>query len=199
MKHPNSEEWMSFLYQEDAPTRHAEMRTHLRNCAECAGHVAVWRDSMQLLDQWPRGAARRSGARRRTVLKWAAAAALVAGLSLGIGRALQPPPMDVAALKTELRRDFDARLAAALASSNGEVRRLLTDFKQAQDERHALDLETIMAALRQLDASYAANVAALRAELETVAVNTQDGLSQAHQQLGLLASYTQPLNPSEPK
>ena len=186
---------MSFLYHEGEPDRHAEMHAHLQSCAECADRVNLWRGSMQALDQWPAPAYRRAVARRPAWLKWAAAAALAAGLGFGIGRAVQRPSVDLAALKAALARDFDARLATTVASSSGEVQRLLAEFMQAQDNRRSVDREEIVTALRQLDAKYAANIAALRSELETVAVNTQDGLLETHQQLGLLASYTQPSRP----
>jgi hypothetical protein len=93
-------------------------------------------------------------------------------------------------------RHLDARLNAAIGSSNRELQRLLAEFTQAQDERHSADREALVAALRQLDAKYTASIAALRAELETVALNTQDGLLETHEELGLLASYTQPAKPS---
>jgi hypothetical protein len=192
MKHPNTEEWMSFLYHEDDSSRHATMQTHLENCAECAGRLKVWRGSMQSLDGWPTSAQRRSPGRFQPWLQVAAAAVFMIGLGFAIGRAARPAPIDVAALKAELARDFDARLTSTVASSTSEVQRLLAGFIQAQDDRRTLDREVIVTALRQLDAKYAANVAALRNELETVAVNTQDGLLETHEQLGLLASYAQP-------
>ena len=192
MKHPKPEDWMTFLYNDGDSSQRAALRAHLQSCEECAGHVKIWRDSMQALDEWPAPSRGRSAVRIQPALKWAAAAVLMIGLGFAIGQRAQPASVDVAALKAELARDFDARLTATVASTGGEVQRLLAEFIQAQDERRSVDREAIVAALRQLDAKYAANVAALRTELETVAVNTQDGLLATHQQLGLLASYTQP-------
>jgi hypothetical protein len=192
MKHPKPEEWMAFLYDEDDSSRRVTLQAHLESCEDCASRVKIWRDSMQSLDEWPAPSRGHSTVRFQPLLKLAAAALLMIGFGFAIGQAARPSSVDVAALKAELARDFDARLTATVASSSSEVQRLLAEFMQAQDDHRSVDREAIVAALRQLDAKYAANVAALRTELETVAVNTQDGLLETHQQLGLLASYAQP-------
>ena len=36
LKHPDTAEWMAFLYAEVAPERHRELEDHLAHCVECA-------------------------------------------------------------------------------------------------------------------------------------------------------------------
>src|SRR5207245_10403216 len=51
MKHPSTEEWMSFLYEENSPRQRTELKAHLRSCPECCVKVAEWRAGMRALDQ----------------------------------------------------------------------------------------------------------------------------------------------------
>jgi hypothetical protein len=196
MNHPTQEDWMAFLYAEDPPERRTELHSHLQKCPECARRLNDWRHSMTLLDSWPASAGRRITVNSWPLLKWAAAAALMLGIGFAIGRGVPRPPLDLNAIKAELAGDLQPRIAAA-QSSHTEVQRVLTEFAKAQEEKHRLDRQILINALRQMDARYAANLAALRGELETVALNTQDGLIETHQQLGWLASSTQATNPAQ--
>jgi hypothetical protein len=214
MTHPTHEDWMSFLYGEDSPERHGELETHLRHCAACSARMDSWRAGAKALDEWTLPAAIRVAA-RGTPWKWAAAAALVLGLGIAIGRLASPSGPDQAALRASLTREFDQKLAGAraawiaelrqpqsetasrllattLETAGAETQRWLAGYARDQEDQRLSDREALVTTLRQFDAKYAASLALLRKELETVAVNTQDGFTETEQRLGQLASYKQP-------
>jgi hypothetical protein len=216
MNHPTREDWMSFLYGEDSSEYHSAFDRHLRGCAECADKVNSWRVGAKALDEWRLPAAPGTVHSRRPAWKWAAAALLL-GVGVALGRFALPGQPDAQALRASLAHEFDQKLAKArteLAAdfrqqqnaaatdllakafddASAEARRLLSDYAKEQEQQHADDKETLVAALRQLDAKYAASLAVLRNELETVAVNTEDSFLETEQRLGHLASITQPSN-----
>jgi hypothetical protein len=217
MNHPAHEDWMSFLYGEDSPERHAQLETHSRTCPECAARVNAWRRSANALDEWTLPEARTGQASARPGWKWAAAAALVLGLGVALGRFALPGGSDAEALRASLMREFDQKvasartdllaefrkqqaeatsklLATALDSASGEAQRLLAEYAKDQETQRLGDKQALVTALRQLDAKYTASFALLRKELETVAVNTEDSFVETEQRLGQLASITQPSN-----
>ena len=51
VKHPTTEEWMSFLYGELPVARHVELKAHAASCAECGLKVQGWRATMTTLDK----------------------------------------------------------------------------------------------------------------------------------------------------
>jgi hypothetical protein len=211
--HPTAEEWMSFLYGEDSPAHHTELGAHLHQCAECRRQVQTWRGSMSALD-----ASAESQPRRRwapvPAMRWAAAAAVVLGLGIGIGRMTFSAPGDpeqlAAVLRAEMetklastRAEFDAALqqqraelteavhAAAIDAAGEEAEGLFARIVRVIDERRQSDQETYLAALRQVQERSLSDYATLRKDLDTVAVNTDDGLSQAREQLIEFATLKQ--------
>ena len=52
MNHPTREEWMSYLYDELNASERANLKTHLRGCAECAAKVSDWQAARTNLDAW---------------------------------------------------------------------------------------------------------------------------------------------------
>jgi hypothetical protein len=212
--HPTSEEWMSFLYCESTPTRHAALHTHLRDCADCQRRVATWRGSMAALDAWPPP---RPGARpiARPVLRAAAVAVVVLGLGFGIGRVTDSPARDMKQFQATMRAEMDARLAAAREEFAISLRRqraeivqavetlatdaaaevstsLLADFAKVMEERLDADHQTFTAALKHIDEQQLSSYASLRNDLDTVAVNADDEISRAQAQLIELAALTRP-------
>lgn len=207
--HPTPEEWMSFLYGEDSPARHTELGAHLQSCAECRRQVQTWRGSMAALDTWAMPQPRRRWAPAPAV-RWAAAAAVVLGLGIGMGRMTSPAQPDMnqfaAALRTEMetkmasaREAFDRTLqqqrtefaeavhAAAIDAAGEEAEHLFARIAKVIDARREADQEMYLAALKQVEERYAS----LRQDLNTVAVNADDGLSQAREQLIELAAIKQ--------
>lgn len=142
MKHPSSEEWMAYLYDDvpDAPEqRRAEAEAHLAACPECRRQVAEWRATLGLLDEdraWtPKGAPviptavgthRDEGGKPRSLiggwgsscpwLPWALAAGVVISASFLAGRAWGPNraefDRELTRLRSELRREIAADLRA---------------------------------------------------------------------------------------
>jgi hypothetical protein len=207
--HPTPEEWMSFLYDEDSPTRHAELGAHLRQCAECRGQVQTWRGSMTALDAWTEPQPRRRWA-PAPALRWAAAAAVVLGLGIGVGRMTSSAQAEMQQLTTALRAEMDTRLgiareefdramqqqreefaevvhAAAVEAAGEEAEVLFARIANVINQRHETDQETYLAALKEMEERYAT----LRRDLDTVAVNADDGFSQAREQLIELAAIKQ--------
>jgi anti-sigma factor RsiW len=198
VKHPNSSEWMSFLYRECAPERQRELDTHLAACPACADQVQTWRSSMNALEDWPLPAKRHARRQLVPALKWAAAAAVVLAIGFSLGRQTSNARAEVAALKTsvsdltamvEREHNFNLSNSVAIAATaNTETLRLLGDYARLQQEQRATDQEVVKTALRSFDL----RLGRVRSDLQTVAVNTEAGFEQTHQNLAQLASYSIP-------
>ena len=199
VKHPNSSEWMSFLYGECAPERRRELDAHLAACAACASQVQTWRSSMNALDDWPLPARRHARRQWVPTLKWAAAAAVVLAVGFAMGRQTSNARAEVAALKSSItdltaivERDHNLILSnnvAVLANANTETLRLLSDYARLQQEQRAADQEVIKTALQSFDL----RLGKVRTDLQTVAVNTEAGFELTHHNLAQLASYSMPI------
>src|SRR5213075_2002144 len=91
--HPSPEQWMAFMYGEDTPDEHRQLDEHLQACAACRRQLGTWRESLRALDDWALPApAPRVPARR--ALRWAAAAAVLLGVGLVLGRYSSAPNPD---------------------------------------------------------------------------------------------------------
>jgi hypothetical protein len=198
VKHPNSSEWMSFLYGECPPERRRELDAHLAACSTCATQVQTWRGSLNALDEWPLPAGRRARREWVPALKWAAAAAVVLAVGFGLGRQTSSARAEVAALKNSIadltavvEREHNSNVSNSLAiaaTANTETLRLMSDYARLQQEQRAADQEVIKTALRSFDL----RLGRVRSDLQTVAVNTEAGFEQTHQNLAQLVSYTLP-------
>jgi anti-sigma factor RsiW len=198
MNHPGPAEWMSFLYGEIPAERKQELDAHLAQCPACASHVQSWGATMNTLDQWTLPE-HRSPRRWTPALKWAAAAAIVLALGFDLGRRTSTSAAEIADLKRSIARLDDlARPAAApglnnnvpAATARAESLRLLAEFSRLQQEQRAADLAALKLSLQDVDV----RLAGLRSELETVAVNTQTGFQETHQNLTHLVSLSLPPN-----
>ena len=172
---------MEFLYDESP--RRAELDAHLKTCSACQRDVTRWRSTMAALDtdDIPVAKARRSF----PVWKWAAAAAFIIaalGIGFGFGRTA-----GANALRAELQQEKQA-LAAAVAN---EMQRALTVYAEAAEARRVEDQQTVLSAMQTLDAARRADILALRKDLETVALATDDSLRKTEQQLIQLAASSQ--------
>jgi hypothetical protein len=196
MKHPSSEDWMTLLYGEVTSEQKSKLTRHLSQCAICSAQVNQWRESMTALGAWPDDPVS-CVARFRPFAKWAAAAALVVGVGFLAGRFSSPAGTgDIATAKESLRTEFQQQLADTRATLLAEFRRreqalvsaqnataaeaehLLAEYVRASDSRRTADLQTIYAAMKQLEAQRQTEHATLRKELETVAVATESSLVQ---------------------
>ena len=203
MTHPTHEEWLAFLYGECAPTESAKFEAHLVACTECAAQVKDWRATMRALDNWQLPTARPPGSRAWiTPIKWAAAASIFLGAGLVIGRSLGPSTSDLAAIKSEiqtsLRKELsgqlDTRLAAhkkeTLDASFAESRRLVDDATVDWAAARLEDHQAINAMYQKWDRQRKADLAWMRRDLETLAINADERLDITQQQLGSLAAVT---------
>lgn len=200
MKHPDVTEWMAFLYGEVAPERKHELEAHLAGCANCAAELAGWRSGMTALDDWKLPVKRRTPRRALPVLKWAAAAALVLGVGFLFGRQFSPASAELAELKASVaqlaesvQRERGVNLTnsvnIATAAANAETLRLLSGYSQLQAEQRTTDQQAIALAVRNFET----RLGRLRTELETVALNTENGFEQTRENMTRLASFSAPL------
>jgi predicted dinucleotide-binding enzyme len=219
MNHPNREDWMGFLYEEVGNEEQLRLSAHLQECPSCQRQVAAWRGTMAGLSQWQLNsppAARRLAP--RSWLSWAAAAAvfLVAGITIGASNrppdltslraALEPSikasiekdiqsqwqglvQKTVAAEREKVMADLRERIERTSAESD-DLHKQMADLSRAISVNSARDHEEILTAFSELEAQWVVAHQKLRADLETVAVTTEEGFKKAQTQLVQLASYS---------
>ena len=207
LKHPDAAEWMAFLYAERSPERRRELEGHLAHCADCSAQMETWRASSKALDEWRLPVIRRTSSAARLAsrpwwpaLKWAAAAAIVLVLGFAFGRQTSPDAAEFAALKTSVAQLAEAvqqergstlsnNVNIATAAANAETLRLLAQYSQLQESQRATDQQNLAVAMRNFET----RLGRLRTELETVALNTENGFEQTHENFSRLASFSAPL------
>jgi hypothetical protein len=197
---------MALLYAEAAPARKRELEEHLAHCADCSAQLQTWRAGTKALDEWRLPPMRRVPAAARfaprpwwSALKWAAAAALVMALGFRFGRQTSPNAVELAALRKSVAQLAEAvqqergagtsnNVNLATAAANTETLRLLAEYARLQESQRATDQQNLAAALR----SFETRLGRLRTELETVALNTENGFEQTHENFSRLASFSAP-------
>jgi anti-sigma factor RsiW len=181
MNHPTHEDLVAHLYGELPAEREVEVTTHLSECSDCQRVVTEWRSSMAELDAWQLPAQPPHQKREPEPIaivpsfKWAIAACLAIGMGFLGGRFSAPVP-DAAVLRAALAPELQ-RLTAAMDAKLAEDRRAVTEILQTMQSQRTEDY------------------ASLRRALETLAVNTEDELQTAQQQIVQLASFTEPAKP----
>jgi len=195
MNHPTESEWMEFLYEEITPSRKRDLRQHLRECPACAEQVVAWKAGMRSLDAFRLPAAKAAPvALWQPVLRWGAAAAVILALGFVLGRTtsvssrqLRELQVTVANLNQAaqsspaLAKDNVAAIANQVASQ--ETLRILNEYTRALEDQRTQDRRSTALAIYNLES----RIAGLHTDLETVAVNTQDGLQETHAGLAQLA------------
>ena len=211
MNHPSREEWMSYLYDELNADQSANLKAHLHTCPDCKSKVNEWQTARSGLDEWRVPKRRGRVVLAQPMVKWAAAAAIVLSIGVGIGR-LTSAPLDVQQVRAaiepemrqELRREFaqlfrdqlDKSASTTLAASTEQTRQLLAEFARAVEAKRTEDYQAINAALDKLQSQRLADFFSLKKDVDTMAVLTESGFRRAQQQLVQLADYTQPANSS---
>ena len=211
MNHPTREEWMSYLYDELNADQSANLQAHLHTCPDCKSKVNEWQAARSGLDEWRVPKRRGRVVLAQPMVKWAAAAAIVLSIGVGIGR-LTSAPLDVQQVRAaiepemrqELRREFaqlfrdqlDKSASTTLAASTEQTRQLLAEFARAVEAKRTEDYQAINAALDKLQSQRLADFFSLKKDVDTMAVLTESGFRRAQQQLVQLADYTQPANSS---
>jgi|ERR1041385_5726154 hypothetical protein len=207
LAHPETGEWMEFLYEESSPARRRKLTAHLAECPLCTDQVEKCREGMQALDQFELPAAslpKRSGL---PLFRLAAAAAIVFAVALGfaLGRR-SSTSAEIESLRNSVARleitvqsqqtlNYSNSMFAATAAANEETIRLLTDFTRSQDEKLLADGQAVRLTLQSFDA----RLAKLGHDLETVAINTQTGFQQTRQNLSELVAYFPVTSPPNQK
>ena len=200
--HPSPEEWMDFIYSGLAPDRQAAMNRHLQVCPDCHGQVERWRATMALMDRWQIGTRRTTTRWVPNTLKWALAAAVVLGLGLALGRLTSPRPdlnqlraELVAPLRTELRREFEAKLQTVANSADQRAARQIEDLDRTWASARDDDRQFTLALYNRIRVERQSDLAWLRRDLETVAVSADERLGTTERTLGQLASNAQATRP----
>jgi len=196
--HPAPEQWADYLYNELAPEVRASLDKHMSGCAACQRQFAEWRETMTALDAWKVRPRARPFEVLVTYARWAAAAVLVLGLGWVGGRLAAPEIPDVlrlraevrADLEAELRQQFETRLQAALAAAEQHTGESLQTLAAAWAAARAEDQQTTLALYQRAERQRLSDHAALRRDLETVAVVAQDAIGATRQQLAQLAVLT---------
>jgi anti-sigma factor RsiW len=196
VNHPDAGTLMSLLYGELPAAKKRELEAHLNQCPVCAVQVHEWRESMGALDAWKISARHPSRRGVVPVLKWAVAAAIVLAMGIAVGRQTSRNSDEIASLKASVaelsavvQQQKQAGTTNAIDAANAESQRLFADFTRAQNAQRAEDRQALSLTLRNFDN----RIDRLRTEIETVALNTQNGFEETHQ---VLASFTPPSSQS---
>lgn len=211
-KHPSEQEWMEYLYDEMTSAERSAVEAHMKDCAPCREKRDGLQGTQRSLDEWrvvvP---AKHEFAKGwQPVVKWAAAAVLVATTAFAAGR-MGRPAVDLEALQAQIAKPIEEKVQqqAAAASQQAvaateEKLRAMADKMLAETAANAKRLEelaTTLAALRAHDSSLTAALDELeqqrmaeylkiRADLERVALFSQS--------VAQFASYT-PQDEGEPQ
>lgn len=205
MKHPESEQWMAYLYGELAPSARREADRHLRDCPECRQRVEQWRATMGLLDA-DHATLARPARRERTwfatpAVRWALAASVVllAGFAAGrvtgvsrdeVARQIAAARAEIAAdLRQRHEEDLKAMAAATVAATTEQNRLFLAEFGRQFNAARSEERRDWIAALEALHRQHSDDLAEVKSGLNALARKTGAGFQQAESQLNLLASY----------
>ncbi|HMJ66441.1 MAG TPA: zf-HC2 domain-containing protein [Candidatus Binatia bacterium] len=204
MNHPTSEQLVSWVYGEATPKEQRELRAHLNECADCRAQIETWRGTMKTLDELPAPVAH-----RRSVpapLQWAAAAAVLLAVGIGLGRFAfagglrasmkTEVQQQVAAIRADLAQEFENRqrevmsqvVAAAEAKIAANTQNIAVELANNLEQARAEDRATYLLALKELNAKHESEVAALKKGLETVVALADYGFEATEQRLAQLAA-----------
>jgi hypothetical protein len=179
MNHPNEQELTGFLYDDGiGAERMNEIRAHLATCAQCRSRMAAWRGVRQELATWElpdvfRGHGAGGAPRRRflqPVLKWSVAAAVLIAGGIALARVGHKPP-DMTALRAQIAGEIRAELGAELAAAQAQ-------FASQQSARDEEFEQAVARAMVELEARQVVAHAALRKDVETLAIRAQQGFEQ---------------------
>ncbi len=205
MNHPKHDEWVPYLFGEAKPEVRRELKSHLRDCADCRAEIESWQRSLGRLNAWKLPPAPRAAPTFAPFLNWATAAAVILLLGFGVGR-LTAARADVAkvraAIAPELRRELSQELAlfvraeldrngsATLAAAGQQTDQAVALLAKALQDTRGEDNRAIYAALNKLESQSFEQFVSLKQDLDTVAVNADNGLKDTAEGLAQLAGYT---------
>jgi anti-sigma factor RsiW len=187
---------MEFLYNEVTPARKQELGTHLNTCTTCSKCVESWRNSMFALNDYKVPAFKpgpSNASQWVPVFRWATAATVFVTIGILIGRTSDRSESELRELQASVARLNQASRQQAGVTPEGvaliasqQTARILEDYSRSIETQRAIDQRTTALALNSLEGK----ITGIRTELETVAVNTQDGLRVTHAGLAELALST---------
>ena len=197
MKHPNRDEWAPYVFGEAPAAEARRLEAHLEGCEECAAEVAGWQRSLKMLDSW----AVAPGARARNIVapmfRWAVAAAIVLAAGAALGRLTAPSAQEMradveASVRSAVAADLDRALArsearlAALGEENS--RELLRTFSETLEAARTEDRQAMVALIEEHQRVAEERLVNWRRDLETLALQTDQGLRQARFTMTQLAA-----------
>jgi hypothetical protein len=191
MTHPKPEEWIELLYGEtENHALLAQLQEHLTSCPDCRERFAALQQTRAQLQTWKvasppfakvNAAFARFGLCPADFLKAAAVVVVLLGFGFGLGRLAAPAPADPARLRAELRDELTRQIQSEL-----------NDFAAAEALQRQEYQAAIIKAIGRLEAQRKLELASLRQDVETVAVNTQDELENTQEGLYQLAAAESP-------
>jgi hypothetical protein len=200
MKHPETHDWMSWLYGESTPAEKRILDAHLTACPECRDRVERWRATLGHLDS--AAAPRLDPVRRRNywpALKWSAAAAVLLSVGVGMGRLSGATERALdqrlqtwssswqAHAEDQRRRDLDEMAARTMASVRTENQEILAELSRRIQAMREEDRVALVQLIERVDRQRAGEIGELRDGLAALASQTGDGLERAQTQMRLLA------------
>lgn len=219
MGHPAETDWMEWLYGESPAGDHQRLQAHLETCAQCQERVARWQAVMQQLNTAVLPKAQPFWPRALPLARWAAAAVLVLGLGIWIGRWSNDPSRQFAAWRQQLQaewrqemRQANEQLRARMESTEAEAHaqlalqttvnaqkvteHYLRQFGREYATAHQNDLAWLTRRVQSLESQRKDDNSLLRQDLETLALTAEDEFQKTRQQIGNLLLLTR--YPSEP-
>jgi hypothetical protein len=194
--HPAPEQWADYLYGELPPDARASLDAHLRACADCQRQVSQWRETLGALDAWKLPERARPAEAFTRYTRWAVAAAAVLGLGWLGGRFSAPTAPDVETLRAgllpALRQEVRQEFQQALDASEKRTADKLVDLAQTWTEVRNEDRQAMVALYQQAEQQRRTEQAALRRDLETVAVVAETAIAATQQRLDQLSANAAP-------
>ncbi|HOW68214.1 MAG TPA: zf-HC2 domain-containing protein [Candidatus Paceibacterota bacterium] len=216
--HPSTERWMDFLYEELPRADREALKAHLEACPDCRVKVEQWHQAMGGLDTWVLPKSKRRSWTSLPMIRWAAAASILFGLGLALGvmggrwgqrQALvqEMTPLIRQELQKELTEAWRTELAdwrqqvyadmmrvqqATAQGTREDVSGVLAQWTQAIQDTRSQDQQATLKLCQQMEERHEADIAWLRRDLETVALQADGEFRLTRHKLGqlLLASQS---------
>ena len=202
MKHPSSEDWASYLYEEITPEQKQEWTAHLNECQSCREEFQKWEQAQTKLNQWTLPPSTKHVQQRTPFPRWAIAAIALIGVSFLFGylsgmRSLPAEDL-VAEIREEMQREmflakeeFEEAVSKQREENSLEVKALRAHLENLVLTQ-SIKTETAIAGIQNHSSAAAKRI---QMELETVALVAEGRyqLSQNH-----LSALGFPAPPSSP-